>query len=145
MKQFDLRNFFKRLNKSPKSYVPEKIKTCNKVWIRVDRVRRSLEASYLGPSTVFQRTPKYFVIKTNNDIDTRVSVDWLKPQIEIQNKEAEKPVKERVEQKKKPTYLTPVVDARVGQENYSMKPSKSSSGRRVFRKKHNGYFYYFYY
>ena len=62
----------------------KKLQTCDKVWIRVDRVRRPLEAPYSGPYTVLQRTPKYFQVKMNNDMNTQVSVDRLKPYIEVQ-------------------------------------------------------------
>ena len=70
MSQFDVRDFTKRITKSAKSYVAEKLQICDKVWIRVDRVRRPLEAPYSGPYTVLQRTPKYFLVKMNNDMDT---------------------------------------------------------------------------
>ena len=90
MSQFDVRDFTKRVNKFTKSYVPEKLQTCDKVWIRVDRVRRPLEAPYSGTYTVLQQTPKYFLVKINNDMDTQVSVDKLKPYIKVEKQVEEK-------------------------------------------------------
>ena len=84
MSQFDVRDFTKRITESAKSYVREKLQTCDRVWIRVDRVRRQLEAPYSGPYTVLQRTPKYFLVKINNDMDTQISVNRFKPYIEVQ-------------------------------------------------------------
>ena len=95
LSQFDVRDFTKRVNNSVKSYVPEKLQTCDKVWIRVDRVRRSLEAPYSGPYTVLQRTPKYFLVKINNDMDIQVSVDRLKIYIEVQKQIVEKQVEDK--------------------------------------------------
>ena len=40
MLQFDVRDFTKKVTKSTKSYVPEKLQTCDKVEIRVDCVPR---------------------------------------------------------------------------------------------------------
>ena len=92
MSQFDERDFTKKITKSAKSYVPENLQTCDKVWIRVDRVRRTLEAPYSGTYTVLQRTLKYFLVKMNNDMDTQVSVDRRKPYIEVQKQIVEKQV-----------------------------------------------------
>ena len=52
---------------------------CSKVWLRVDRVRKSLEAPYTGPYFVIERNPKYFVIKISDDVHKTVSIDRLKP------------------------------------------------------------------
>ena len=90
MSQFDVRDFTKRVTKSAKSYVPEKLQTCDKVWIKVDRVQRPIETPYSGPYTVLQRTPKYFLVRMNNDMDTQVAADRLKPYIEVQKQIVEK-------------------------------------------------------
>ena len=100
MSQFDVRDFTKGVNKSAKSYVPEKFQTCDQVWIRVDRVRRPLEAPYSGPYTVLQRTRKYFLLKINNNMDTQVSVDRLKPYVEVQKQIVEKQVEEKMNNNK---------------------------------------------
>lgn len=41
-----------------------------------------MEAPYTGPFEVLRKTDKYFVIKTNNDLHSTVSIDRLKPHIE---------------------------------------------------------------
>ena len=60
------------------SYVPQDLNTCPTVWLRVDRVKKSLEAPYSGPYEVLQRRPKFFVLKLPHG-EKSVSVDRLKP------------------------------------------------------------------
>lgn len=60
------------------SYIPHDLHTVPQVWLRVDRVRRSLEAPYSGPYDVIKRYPKYFVLKLPQG-ETSVSIDRLKP------------------------------------------------------------------
>ena len=62
----------------PHPYVPADLLSCPKVWMRVDRVRRSLEAPYTGPFEVVRREPKYFVLRLPQG-STAVSIDRLKP------------------------------------------------------------------
>ena len=56
MSKFDT-DFLSRgkLHSVPKSYIPTDLKTCERVWLRVDRVRRALEAPYTGPYKVLER------------------------------------------------------------------------------------------
>ena len=63
---------------SPRPYLPPDLYTCPKVWMRVDRVRRSLEAPYVGPYEVVRRAPKFFTLKLPHGT-TSVSIDRLKP------------------------------------------------------------------
>ncbi|KAF2355967.1 hypothetical protein FHG87_013278 [Trinorchestia longiramus] len=63
---------------SPPSYVPPDLQTCDKVWMRVDRVRKSLEAPYTGPFEVLRRSLKTFTLKLPQG-DSTVSIDRLKP------------------------------------------------------------------
>ena len=140
--QFDVRDFTKRVHKSAKSYVPEKLQTRDKVWIRVDRVRRPLEALYSGPYTVLQRTPKYFLVKINNDMDTQVSVDRLKPYIKVQKQIVEKQVEEKMNNRKTLSDSEQEINARNKTEDSPMINTKSRSGRTVSWKKHNEYYYY---
>ena len=63
MAKFDLTDFSNREKLTKKSYVPDQLQTCDKVWIRIDRVRKPLEAPYSGPYMVLERTPKYFLIE----------------------------------------------------------------------------------
>ena len=53
--------------------------SCDKVWLRIDRVRKPLEAPYTGPFTVLERSPKYFLLEKSKDVHIRVTVDRLKP------------------------------------------------------------------
>lgn len=62
----------------PKPYIPKDLFTSSKVWMRVDRIRKSLEAPYTGPYEVIQREPKYFILRLPQG-DTSVSIDRLKP------------------------------------------------------------------
>lgn len=63
------------------SYIPSGLSTCTHVWIRVDRVRRPLEAPYTGPFKVKRRTDKFFVVETIAGSEDTVSIDRLKPAI----------------------------------------------------------------
>ena len=62
----------------PKSYVPNDLLTCSKVWMRVDRIRNSLDAPYSGPYDVIKRHSKYFIVDLPQG-KTTVSIDRLKP------------------------------------------------------------------
>ena len=57
-------------------------KKCDKVWLRLDRVRKPLEAPYTRPFKVIERNPKYFVIEVSDNVHNTVSIDRLKPFIE---------------------------------------------------------------
>ncbi|KAF2345443.1 Integrase catalytic core [Trinorchestia longiramus] len=63
---------------SPPFYVPSDLQTCDKVWQRVDRVRKSFEAPYTGLFEVLRRSPKTFTLKLPQG-DSTVSIDRLKP------------------------------------------------------------------
>ena len=69
----------KFVNKPP-IHVPKDLNSCSHVWLRTDRIRRSLEAPYSGPYKVLERFPKYFVIELPSGKST-VSIDRLKPVI----------------------------------------------------------------
>ena len=60
----------------PPSYVPKDLFSVSKVWLRVDRIRRSLEAPYSGPFTVIERNPKYFILDLPHGPKS-VSIDRL--------------------------------------------------------------------
>ncbi|KAG1664804.1 hypothetical protein GQR58_019670 [Nymphon striatum] len=62
----------------PTSYLPTDLKDCSHIWLRIDRVRRPLEALYQGPFRVAERNQKYFVILQNN-VPKTVSIDRVKP------------------------------------------------------------------
>ena len=70
MAKFDLTDFSNREKSTKTPYVLDQLQTCDKVWIRIDRVRKPLEAPYSGPYMVLERTPKYFLIETNSNTHT---------------------------------------------------------------------------
>lgn len=61
-----------------KPYIPKDLLTCSKVWLRVDRIKKSLESPYTGPYDVLKRYDKYFILSLPQG-DTAVSCDRLKP------------------------------------------------------------------
>ena len=67
-----------RFNNVSHSYIPKELNSCKEVWLRIDRVRRSLEAPYSGPFEVLRRGPKIFTIKLPTG-ESHVSIDRLKP------------------------------------------------------------------
>lgn len=79
MSKFDFMKASEGVHHSvPKPYYPPDLKDCTHVWVRVDRVRRSLEAPYTGPYLVVKRHPKYFVIEYSTGKEQVVSIDRLK-------------------------------------------------------------------
>lgn len=65
-------------NSTPTPYIPSDLSNSPKVWMRVDRIRKSLEAPYTGPFQVIKRNPKFFILKLPQG-ETSVSIDRLKP------------------------------------------------------------------
>ena len=63
----------------PKSYVPKELQNCAYVWVRIDRVRKPLEAPYSGPFKVIKRGNKIFTIIGAANKEQNVSIDRLKP------------------------------------------------------------------
>ena len=61
-----------------KQYLPEKLKTCDFVWVRLDRVRRPMEAPYQGPFEVLYRAPNYFSLSIRGK-NVNVAIERLKP------------------------------------------------------------------
>ena len=52
-----------KIHSKPREYIPKDLFKCGKVWMRIDRVRRPLEAPYAGPYKVLQRASKYFLLE----------------------------------------------------------------------------------
>lgn len=63
------------------SYVSPNLQKFTHVWLRVDRVRRPLEAPYIGPFKVISRNDKFFMVQNYIGKEDSVSVDRLKPAI----------------------------------------------------------------
>ena len=64
--------------------VPDELQTTSHVWLRVDRVLRSLESPYEGPYRVIRRNSKTFTIAVPTGKHVVVSIDRVKP-AKIQN------------------------------------------------------------
>ena len=69
----------KRKLKNRNAHVPEELRNSEYVWLRIDRVRKSLEAPYSGPHKVLKRDQKFFTIETTKGKQSNVSIDRLKP------------------------------------------------------------------
>lgn len=72
-----------------KIFVHRDLQSCKKVFVRVDKVRASLEAPYQGPYTVLKRREHYFEIDMDGRKDT-VSIMRLKPAYELDMDDSEK-------------------------------------------------------
>jgi hypothetical protein len=144
-----------RSHVSTKSYIPKDLQTCTHVWLRIDRVRKHLEAPYTGPHLVVKRTSKYFVINTGS-LEQTVSIDRLKPaycQVPQDSKLKQNPsidLSKKTEQKS--AYHPPVTDTSSEPENSEQptpgttaadQPQRTTrSGRRVnFRPKADFIYY----
>ena len=75
---FEEFSFGKHHNKST-VYIPKQLDECTHVWLRIDRIRKPLEAPYTGPFLVVKRYPKVFVIENFAGIRQTVSIDRVKP------------------------------------------------------------------
>lgn len=62
-----------------RSYQPKDLDSCEQVWVRVDRIRRPLEAPYSGPFRVVSRSSKTFTLETPSGRRESVSIDRIKP------------------------------------------------------------------
>ena len=60
-------------------YMPADLSTCTHVWLRVDRVRRAMEAPYVGPLRVCTRSDRWFQVELPSGRTDTVSVERLKP------------------------------------------------------------------
>ena len=61
-----------------RSFVSQELSSCTHVFLRVDTIRKSLQAPYEGPYEVIRRTRKNFTINRNGTT-TNVSIDRVKP------------------------------------------------------------------
>lgn len=89
-------------NNKLKTYIPPDLKTCSKVWVRVDRIKKALESPYSGPYEVVDRYPNYFRIKLLSGKTDTVSINRLKPFMDnciTKEHKNESPSDENLEQK----------------------------------------------
>jgi len=89
-----------------KTHIPEQLKTCSHIWLRIDRVRRPLEAPYQGPFEVLRREDDTFTIEVRGK-PVVVSIDRVKPARlpEVATEDATKSVPTAIqeEESKEPT------------------------------------------
>ena len=69
-----------------KIFVHKDLKLCSQVFVRIDRVKKSLEPPYEGPFPVASRNDKYFAIKMRGR-EVNISIDRLKPAYLLQSEE----------------------------------------------------------
>lgn len=133
MKKLHFDMFTRKQSSTKRPYIPLELKTCTHVWIRVDRVRRSLEAPYTGPFEVKTRSEKYFVLIMPNGREETVSIERLKPAVLAKDSTA--PPAKRKSLTENPPML-------VESQAESPLEKTSSSGRRIkFRMNPDRFFY----
>jgi cleavage and polyadenylation specificity factor subunit 1 len=80
MRSIDFRSLSRGIhNGNVNSYIPNALKSCSHVWVRIDRVRRPLEAPYQGPFPLVRLTEKLAIILHPNGKEETVSIDRVKP------------------------------------------------------------------
>ena len=67
-----------RVNLHPKSYMDPALHSNTDLFIRQDKVKKSLQQPYTGPFKVLSRTTKHFTVDVNGRREV-ISVDRLKP------------------------------------------------------------------
>ena len=138
-----------KIHSSHKSYIPKDLQTCSDVWLRVDRVRKPLEAPYMGPYKVLRRTTKHFTILLPNDVESTVSVDRLKPCVKFLDCTRNKKLKCSSDLPIDVPKLNPIInsDKNVNcDSSFCPSPDASSStsrsGRRIRWKRDPSFYYY---
>ena len=74
----------------PTTHIPRELTTCKRVWVRVDRLKRPLEAPYAGPFEVVKRQDKFFTLRYSSGKTENVSLHRLKPVIEVQKTDSDR-------------------------------------------------------
>jgi len=67
-------------SREAKSHFPAALKTCKYVWLRLDRIRKPMEAPYQGPFEVIHRSDLVFTLLIKGK-PTNVAVERLKPAV----------------------------------------------------------------
>ena len=127
------------------TYVPDSLAVCDKVWVRVDRIRKPLEAPYTGPYKVLRRSTKHFLVEINPERHISISIDRLKPFVEPEK--LKKPRVEPVSEETSPSSGEvmpdePDIEETNVDESSTNKPRTSSSGRKIRWKEHNDFHYF---
>lgn len=135
MRKFDMENHSSgHLHSSQKPYIPKDLNECKFVWLRTDRVRKSLEAPYTGSHKVISRNNKYFTI-TTTDVNSNVSTE-RKPA--VVSEMAEMPDIDKAI----PTQRNTLPENDKTMETKQQSKTKSNSGWLVTWKSDNIYHYY---
>jgi hypothetical protein len=79
MRQLDFRAAPELHSTGRKSFIPPELSSCTHVYVRVDRIRKTLEAPYTGPFLVLERFYRNFKLQMSNSRTDLVSIDRLKP------------------------------------------------------------------
>ena len=125
---------------SAKSYIPKDLRNCQYVWVRIDRIRRPLEAPYSGPYLVVSRGEKYFELQLPTGEKRHVSIDRLKPVYMLRNGNHRSSSRNSTtEQEHEPQITTPVENHK--SDKYCEPIVKTRSGRRVRFKRHDDFVY----
>ena len=120
-------------NIKPSSYIPKDLQHCEYVWLRIDRLRKPLEAPYTGPFKVLERGHKTFKIQLPSGSNDVVSIDRLKPSIIPATKKTPNSTSPNVSQEEVHTPETPPANK---------PPVITRSGRHVKFARNNSYFYF---
>jgi len=71
-------------------YVPANLRAATHVWVRVDRIRRPLEAPYAGPFAVKKLGDKTVTIVKENGVEETISISRIKAAIGVNNPPAQR-------------------------------------------------------
>ena len=116
------------------SQIPKELTTCKYVWVRLDRVRKSLEAPYQGPYEVVNRTDLMFTVRMRAK-EVNVSIERLKP--------AKIPDSTESEQCQGQTVATDTdAETKVDAHDATLQSTTTRIGRHVKFKKDDDYLFY---
>lgn len=139
MRHIDFRSLSAGTNHStPIQHLPKDLATCEYVWVRVDRLRRSLEAPYHGPFRVVRRTDKVFTLEGPSGALDTVSIDRVKPAYLSAQKRS--PVDTPADEPDDGTVTTPPAPVPAPP---TVKPACTTRSGRTVRFRPNAEFFYF--
>ena len=114
------------------SYIPKDLQHCEYVWLRIDRLRKPLEAPYTGPFKVLERGHKTFKIQLPSGSNDVVLIDRLKLSIIPATKKTPNSTSPNVSQEVQTPEAPPA----------NKPPVITRSGRHVKFARNNSYFYF---
>ena len=140
MSQVDFALLAQGINHGQKPvYIPQTLRQATHVWIRIDRIRRPLEAPYAGPFRVKQLNDKTVTVTTEAGKEETVSLNRVKPAIRTPQvsvpQQQKKPLDDDDAVIPKPTLTTDDVSKTTVAESHKSTTEQSPkilrSGRRV--------------